>query len=191
MWKLDYKESWVLKNWYFWTVVLEKALESPLDCKEINLVNPKGNQPWIFTGRTNTEAEALILWPPDTNSQLIGKKPDARKDWRWEEKGTTEDKMIRWHDRLNRQQALGDGDRKGSLACCSPWGSQRGGHNRATEQQQQIIVTECWNSQWIENITIFSWFLKRWHPSTGCCFFPQKCILRTKDRRNHRLEEPT
>jgi len=85
--------------------------------------------------------------------------------------------MIRWHHRLNGQQALGDGDGKGSLACCSPWGLQRVGHNWATEQQQQIIVTECWNCQWIENMTIFSWFLKRRQPSTGCCFFPQKCIL--------------
>ena len=92
MWELDYKESWVPKNWCFWIVVLEKTLESPLDCKEIKPVNPKGNQSWIFTG--STDAEAPILWPSDEKSQLIRKDPDARKDWRWEEKGMTEDKMV-------------------------------------------------------------------------------------------------
>ena len=92
MWKLDYKESWVLKNWYFRTVVLKKTLESPLDCKEIKLVNPKGNQPWIFIGRT--DAEAPILWPPDSKSRLIGKGLDSGKDWGQEEKGVTEDEMV-------------------------------------------------------------------------------------------------
>ena len=89
MWELDYKESWVPKNRCFWTVVLEKTLESPLDCKEIQPVNPKGNQSWIFIGRTDAEAEALILWPPDKKNWLIWKDPDAGKDWRWEEKGMT------------------------------------------------------------------------------------------------------
>ena len=98
MWELDYKESWVLKkNWCFGTVVLEKTLESPLDCKEIQPVHPKGNQSWIFIGRTDAEAEALILWPPDGKSWLIWKDPDAGKDWRQEEKGMTEDKMVGWH----------------------------------------------------------------------------------------------
>ena len=95
--ELDYKESWVLKNWSFWTVVLEKTLEGPLDCKEIQPVHPKGNQSWIFFGRTDTEDETPILWPPDVKSWLIGKDPDAGKDWRWEEKGTTEDEMAGWH----------------------------------------------------------------------------------------------
>ena len=94
MWELDHKESWALKNWCFWTVVLEKTLESPLDCKEIQPVNPKGDQAWIFIGRTDVEAEALILWPPDEKNWLIGKDPDAGKDWRQEEKGTTEDEMV-------------------------------------------------------------------------------------------------
>ena len=85
MWELDYKVSWMPKNWYFWTVVLEKTLESPLDCKEIQSVNPKGNQSWIFIGRTDAEAETPILWPPDVNNWLIRKDPDAGKDWRWEE----------------------------------------------------------------------------------------------------------
>ena len=101
MWELEYKESWVLKNWYFWTVVLEKTLESPLDCKEIKPVNPKGNKSWIFIGRTDAEAEAPVLWPLDAKNWLIGKDPDAGKDWRWEEKGTTEDEMVGWHHWLN------------------------------------------------------------------------------------------
>ena len=101
MWELDYKESWVLKNWCFWTMVLEKTLESPLDCKEIQPIHPKGNQSWIFIGRTDVEAETLILWSPDMKNWLIWKDPDARKDWRQEEKGTTEDEMVGWHHRLN------------------------------------------------------------------------------------------
>ena len=101
MWELDYKESWVQKNWCFWTVVLEKTLESPLDCKEIQLVNPKGNQSWIFIGRTDVEAESPIIWPPDAKSWLIWKDPGAGKDWRREEKGPTEDEMVGLHHRLN------------------------------------------------------------------------------------------
>ena len=101
MWESDHKESWALKNWCFWTVVLEKTLESPLDCKEITPVHPKGNQPWIFIGRTDAEAETPILWPPDAKNWLIGKDPDAGKDWRQEEKGMTEDEMVGWHHRLN------------------------------------------------------------------------------------------
>ena len=94
-------ESWALKNWCFWTVVLEKTLENPLDCKEIQQVNPKGNQSWIFIERTDAEAETPLLWPPDAKNRLFGKYPDAGKDWRWEEKGTTEDEMAGWHHRLN------------------------------------------------------------------------------------------
>ena len=101
MWELDYKESWVPKNWCFWTVVLEKTLESPLDCKKIQLVHPKGDQSWIFTGRTDAEAETPVLWPPDANNWLIRKDPNAGKDWGWEEKGMTEDEMVGWHHRLN------------------------------------------------------------------------------------------
>ena len=101
MWELEHKQGWVSKNWCFWTVMLEKTLESPLGCKEIKLVNPKGNQTWIFIGRTDAVAEAPILWPPDTKSWLIGKDPDAGKDWRQEEKGMTEDEMVGWHHRLN------------------------------------------------------------------------------------------
>ena len=94
MWELDYKESWALKNWCFWTVVLEKTLESPLDCKEIQLVHPKGNQSWISIGRTDAETETPILWPPDVKNWLTGKDPIAGKDWRQEEKGTTEDELV-------------------------------------------------------------------------------------------------
>ena len=103
MWELDYKESWAPKNWWFWTVMLEKTLESPLDCKEIQPVHPKGDQSWIFIGRTDPEAETPILWPPDVKNWLIGKDPDAGKDWR-QEKGTTEDEMVGRHHRLNRHE---------------------------------------------------------------------------------------
>ena len=101
MWELDYKESWVPKNWCFWIVVLEKTLESPLDSKEVKPVRPKGNQSWIFIRRTDAEAEAPILWLPDVKSQHFGKDPDAGKDWRWEEKGMTEDEVVGWQHRLN------------------------------------------------------------------------------------------
>ena len=123
MWELDHKESWAPENWCFWTVVLEKSLESPLDCKEIKLVNPKGNQPWIFIGRTDVEAETLIPWPPDVRNWLIWKDPDAEKDWKQEEKGTTKDEMVGWHHQLDGEefeQAPGVGDGQGGLACCSP-----------------------------------------------------------------------
>ena len=136
MWELDHKEGWVLKNWCFCTVVLEKTIESPLDCKEIKPVNRKGNQSWIFIGRTDAEAEAPILWPPNAKSWLTGKDPDAGKDWRWEEKGMTEDKMVGWHHWLNGhefEQALGDGEGQGSLASCSPRGHKE---SDVTEQQQ-------------------------------------------------------
>ena len=101
MWELDYKESWVPKNWCFWIVVLEKTLENPLDCKEIQPVQPKGNQSWIFIGRNDAEAETPKLWTPDMKHWLIGKQLDAGKDWRWKEKGMTEDEMVGWYHRLN------------------------------------------------------------------------------------------
>ena len=119
------EEGWVPKNWCFWTVVLEKTLESPLDCKEIQSAHPKGNQSWVFLGRTDAEGETPILWPPDVKNWLIWKDPDAGKGWRLEEKGTTEDGMVRWHHRLDGHefdQALGAGDEQGSLVCCSSWG---------------------------------------------------------------------
>ena len=128
MWKLDDKEIWASKNWCFWTVVLEKTLRNSLDSKEIKPVNPKGNQPWIFTGRTDVEAEAPILRPPDAKDQLIRKDADAGKDWRQEEKGTIEDEMVGWHHRLNGrefEQTPGNGEGQGSLVCCSPCGHKQ------------------------------------------------------------------
>ena len=126
MWELDHKEGWVPKNWCFRTVVLKKTFESPLDSKEIKPVNPKWNQSWIFIGRTNAEAEASILWPPNAKKNwLIGKDPDAGKDWRQKEKGLTLDEMVGWHHCFNGHdlgQSLGDGEGQGGLACCSPWG---------------------------------------------------------------------
>ena len=127
MWELNYKESWVPKNWCFWTVVLEKTLESPLDCKEIQPVHPKGNRSWIFIGRTDAIAETPVLWPSDAKNWLIGKDPNAGKDWRWKEKGMTEDEMVGWHHRLDGQefeQVPGVGDGQGSQAYCSPWGQK-------------------------------------------------------------------
>ena len=124
MWELDNKEGWAPKNWHFQNVVLEKTLESPLDIKVIKPVNPKRNQPWIFIGRTDDEAETPVLWPPDAKNWLTGKDPDAGKDWRQEEKGATEGEMFGWHHGLDGhefEQALGVVDRQG-LACCSPWG---------------------------------------------------------------------
>ena len=125
MWELDHKESRALKSWCFRTVVLEKTLESPLESKEIKAVNLKGNQFWILFGRTDAEAEAPVLWPPDANCWLIGKDPDDGKDWRQEENGMTEDEMAGWHHRLNGHEfelTPGVGDGQGSLVCCSPWG---------------------------------------------------------------------
>ena len=125
MWELNCKESWAPKKWWFWTVVLEKTLESSLDCTEIQPVHPKGDQSWVFIGRTHVEAETPVLWPPDAKSWLLWKDPDAGKYWGQEEKGTTEDEMVGWHHRLNGhefEQAPGVGDGQGGLACYSPWG---------------------------------------------------------------------
>ena len=119
------KKAEALKNWCFWTVVFEKTLESPLDSKEIQPFYPKGNQSWIFIRRTDAEAEAPILWAPDGNNWLNGKDLNAGEDWRQEEKGMTEEEMVSWHHQLKGhefEQALGDGEGQGSLACCSPWG---------------------------------------------------------------------
>ena len=127
MWELDRKEGWAPRNWYFWTVVLWKTFESPLDSKWIKPVNPKGNQSWIFIGRADAEAEAPILWLPDAKTWIIGKDPDAGKDWRQEEEGMTEDVMVGWHHWLNGhdfEQAQGVGEGQGSLVCCSSWGSK-------------------------------------------------------------------
>ena len=125
MWELDCEESWVLKNWCFWTVVLEKTLESPLDCKEIQPLHSEGDQPWDFFGRNYAKAEAPVLWPPHAKSWLIGKDSDAGRDWGQEEKGTTEDEMAGWHHRLDGcefEWIPGVGDGQGGLACCDSCG---------------------------------------------------------------------
>ena len=143
MWELDYKQSLAPKNWCFWTMVLEKTLESPLDCKEIQPVHPKGNQSWMFIGRTNVEAETLILWPPDAKNWLIWKDHGAGKDWRQEEKGMTEDEMVGWHHWLDGrefEQAPGYGDEQGSLACCSPWICKE---LDTTERMNWLIDNKC------------------------------------------------
>ena len=132
--------GWVPKNWCFWTVVLKKAL-SPSHSKVITPVYPKGNQPWIFTGRTYAETEALILWPPDAKSRLTGKDPEVGKDIRQEQKRMTEDEMVGWHHRLNGHEfepTPGDSEGRGSLACCSSWG-RRVRHDWATEQQHNVM----------------------------------------------------
>ena len=144
MWQLNYKEIWAPKNWCFWTVVLEKTLESPLDCKEIQPVHPKGNQSWIFIGRNNPETETPILSPPDVKSWLLLKDPDARKDWRQEEKGMAEDEMVGWHHQLNGyefEQAPGIGDGQGSLECYSPWG------HKELDMTEQLNPLATWCEQ--------------------------------------------
>ena len=148
-WELDHKEGRVPKNWCFWTVVLEKTLESPLDCKEIQPVNPQGNQLWFFIGRTDAEAEAPILWPPDGKNWLTAKDPDAGKDWRQGEKGMTEDEMVGWHHRLNGHGfgwTLGVGDGQGGLACCSPCGCKE------SDTDERLNWTEL---NWTEGVTLW------------------------------------
>ena len=139
MWELDYKESWAPKNWCFWTVVLEKTLESPLVCKEIQPGLLKEISPELFIGGTDAEAETLILWPPDVKNWLIGKDSDAGKDWRQKEMGTTEDEMVRWRHWLDGhefEQAPGVGDGQGGLPCCSPWGCKE------SDMTEQLNWTE-------------------------------------------------
>ena len=147
MWELDYKESWALKNWCFWIIVLEKTLESPLDSKEIQPVHPKESQSWIFIGRTDAEAETPILWPPDGKNWLIGKDPGAGKDWRREGKGMTKGEMVGWHHMMRWTWvwvSSGSWWGTGSLWCCSPWG-------------------QVWTrlSDWTELMLLFG--LSRWH----------------------------
>ena len=155
MWELDYIESWA-QNWCFWTVVLEKTLETLLDCKEIQPIHPKGNQFWIFIGRTDAEAETPIFQPPDAKNWLTGKDPDVGKEWRQEEKWMTEDAMVGRHHWLNGhefEKALAVGDRQGSLVCCSPWGRKQSGMTemnllklRKQKETQRLReqIYDCW-----------------------------------------------
>ena len=144
MWELDHKEGWAPRNWHFQTALLENTLESPLDCRKIKPVNPKRNKAWIFIGRTDAEAEALIFWPPDAKNWLIWKDPEAGKDWRQEKKGTTEDEMVGWHHWFKGhefEQALGDGDGQGSLVCFSPWGCKE------SDMTEQLKTNRWWGGQ--------------------------------------------
>ena len=144
MWELNCEEGWALKNWCFWTVLLDKTLESPLDCKEVQPVLSKGDQSWEFIGRTDGKAETPILWPPHAKSWLIGKDSDAGRDWGQEEKGTTEDEMAGWHHRLDGHECEwtpGVGDGQGGLACCDSWGHKE---SNMTEQLNQTELN--WNN---------------------------------------------
>ena len=150
MWELDYKESWAPKNWCSLTLVLEKNLESPLDCRGFKPVNPKGNLPWMFTGRTDVDSETPALWPPDAKNWLTRIDSDTGKDWRQEEKGTAEDEMVGLHHQLNRQefeQAPGVGNGQGSLACCSPWCLKE------SDKTEWLKWTSIWGA--IETIKLF------------------------------------
>ena len=163
MWELDYKESWVAKNCCFWTVVFEKTLESPLDRKESQPVHPKGNQSWIFIGRTDAEAEAPILWLPDGKNWLIWKYPDSGKDWRWEEKGTTEDEMVGWHHQFyghEFEQAPRVGDGQGGLPWCSPWGCKEADRTEQLNYTELISLKTGWfdlRREWYTTLVYVPW----------------------------------
>ena len=154
MWELDYKDSWSLKNWCFWTVVLEKTLESPLDFK-VQPVRPKGNQSWIFIGRTDAMLKLQMLRPPNVKNWLIWKDPDAGKDWKREEKMRTEDDRVGWHHRLNGHEfesTPGVGDGQGSLACFSPWGCSLTRLKDWTEDSNTLALfpTSSHKFSWVE-----------------------------------------
>ena len=153
MWELDYKESWVLKNWYLWTVVLGKTFESPLDCKEIQPVHPKGHQSWVFIGKTDVKAKTPVLWPSDAKSWLIWKDSDAGKGWGQEEKGTTENEIVGWHHWLNGHAfgwTLGVCDGQGGLACCDSWDCKE---SDMTEQLNWAELNAQWTSSKFQAIT--------------------------------------
>ena len=170
MWQLNCEEGWALKNWCFWTVVLEKTLESPLDCKVIQPVHPKEDLSWLFIGRTNAKAETPIFWPPDAKSWLIWKDRDAGKDWRQEEKGMTEDEMVGWHHLFNGHRfgwTLGVGDGQGGLVCCSLWGHKESDTTEPLNwtdsglvgievEGRLMIINDCVFQTRIHNNTSFS-----------------------------------
>ena len=189
MWELDCEESWAPMNLCFWTVVLEKTLQSPFNSKEIKPVNPKVNQSWIFIERTDVEVEAPIIWPADAKNWLIGKDPDAGKDWRQEEKKTREDEMVGCYHRLNEhefKQAPGVGDGQGSLVCCGPWGCKE------LDTTERLKWTEYMQGSWLREWEICGLSSSMWagpslHPSAFLLFLswgisPQKtnsnCLLR-------------
>ena len=156
LWELDCEEGWVLKNRCCWIVVLEKTLESPLDSMEMKLVNPKGNQRWIFFGSTYAEAETPIVWLPDEKNWLIGRDSDAGKDWGQKQKGMTEDEMAGWHHRLNGQESQwtsGVGDGQGGLVCCNSWGHKE---SDTTEQLNWTELIEFFSSPLSPSLCLFS-----------------------------------
>ena len=184
MWELDYKETWAPKNWCFWTVVLEKTLESPLDCKAIQPVHPKGNQSWIFFGKTDAKAETPILWPSDVKNWLIGKEPDAGKDWSLE-KGMTEDEMVGWHHRLNGHEfgwAPGVGVGQGGLACCGSWGCKESDMTEWLNRTELRGILFMRRSEWCFSYKMYSISLSYillniisinlfiWRPRAKSCF---------------------
>ena len=151
IWELDHKEDWALKNLCFRNVVLEKNLESHLDSKEIKPVNPKGNQLWIFIGRTDAEVDTPKFWPPDTKRRFIGKDLDAGKDWGQEEKGVAEDELVVWHYWLNghrTEKTQGDSEGQGSLSCCSPWSHK--------ETDMTRPVNNCWGPLMEQDLAVWS-----------------------------------
>ena len=159
MWELAYKESWALKNWCFWTLVLEKTLESPLDCKEIQPVHPKGNQSWMFIGKTDTEAETPILWPPDAKNWFTGKDPGAGQDWRLEEKGTTEDERVWMVSPILCTwvwASLGSCEGQGSLECCSPWG------HKVSDMTERPNWTDNYSLTWKGVFCLFVFRIKQY-----------------------------
>ena len=191
MWELDHKENWALKNWWFWSVVLVKTLESLLESKLIKSINPRVNQLWIFIERTDTEPEVPILWPPDAKNWLIGKDPDAGKDWR-QKKGMIEDEMVGWHHQLDEhqfKQAPGVGDGQGSLECCNPWGCKESDTTEWLnwiEPNRYCIVFSILDSIWLLLLlmkTINFCILTLYPQTCYTCIFPWvlffffKCIF--------------
>ena len=149
MWELDCEENWALKNWCFWTVVLDKTLESPLDCKEIQPVHSEGDQPWDFFGMNDAKAETPVLWPPHAKSWVIGIDSDAGRDWGQEEKGTTEDEMAGWHHWLDGCESgwtPGVGDRQGGLVCCNSWGCKE------SDTTERLNWTEESKRKWSRSV---------------------------------------
>ena len=160
MWELDCEKIWAPENWCFWTVVLEKTLESPLDCKKIQPVHSEGDQPWVFFGGNDAKAEAPVLWPPHEKSWLIGKDSDAGRDWGQEEKGTTEDEMAGWHHRLDGHKfewTPGVGDGQGGLACCDSWGHKESDTTEWlnwTELNWMVAWGQRWRLGWLQRDTM-------------------------------------
>ena len=179
MWELDCEEGWALKNWCFWTVVLAKTLESPLDCKEIQPVHSEGDQPWDFFGRNDAKAETPVLWPTHAKSWLIGKDPDAGRDWGQEEKGTTEDEMAGCNHRLDGRESEwtpGVGDGQGGLVCCSSWGRKE---SDTTERLNWTKLNGLWVMDTLKNSIKFGSF----SPGTCTLMHLQKFIMKLQRSR--------